>query len=399
MANPPLSPAPRRSRAAARLALGLVVAMLAAGPAAEGAFVIESLGSLAGGRASYGLGMSSNGVIVGTADEADGRWRAVVSPGGGHARSLGALAPDGNSVAYDVNAGALSVGTSDAVVDGRLVSRAFSATPNGAMRDLGTLPGGTSSEALAINDGGWITGSSTVGPTGAMHAFRIAGDGKMVDLGTLAGGTYSVGNDINGAGAVAGTARTAFGAYRAFVYTDDGGMRSLGTLATGNATYGLGLNGRNEVVGSGDLGDGSQHAFFWGDDTGLIDLGVPFGGMGSVAHAINGRSEVVGQYHTLTGEGRAVLWRPRTGEVLDLNSLLPASSGWLLGAATAINDLGQIVGTGLYHGELRGFRLTPRSPPPPAVPEPSSLALLALGGAGLALARRRLRRHRHGRTN
>jgi probable HAF family extracellular repeat protein len=399
----PRVPGPSRgwARPALGLALAVLVATLPGGSAARGAYLIEDLGALRERGSSYGMALSSSGVIAGVADQEDGRWRAIVSPGGGRALGLGALSPRGNSFAHGVNAGAQVVGTSDALYNGRLVPRAFTASPFGGMRDLGTLPGGVTSEAFAINDGGTITGASSVGSTGAVHAFRVGGDGQMESLGTLAGGDYSAGHDINAAGAVAGTARTAFGAYRAFIYTDEGGMRSLGTLPTGNATYGTGLNDRGQVVGYGDLGDGSQRAFLWGRDTGLVDLGVPLGGMGSVANAINERSEIVGLYRTRSGESRATLWRPGQGEVLDLNTLLPRDSGWLLSEAMGINDRGQIVGTGLYRGQVRGFLMTPLpSPPPAAVPEPSGLALLALGG-GLAgaVGRRRRRARRHGRTN
>lgn len=43
----------------------------------------------------------------------------------------------------------------------------------------------------------------------------------------------------------------------------------------------------------------------------------------------------------------------------DLNSLIPPESGWVLKEASAINDLGQIAGHGLYQGEQRAFLLTP----------------------------------------
>ncbi len=49
----------------------------------------------------------------------------------------------------------------------------------------------------------------------------------------------------------------------------------------------------------------------------------------------------------------------------DLNSLIPAGSGWVLTRATAINDAGHIVGSGVIGGQVRAFLLTPdpiRSP-------------------------------------
>ena len=53
----------------------------------------------------------------------------------------------------------------------------------------------------------------------------------------------------------------------------------------------------------------------------------------------------------------------------DLNSRLPAGSGWVLEAATAINDSGEIVGWGRHNGVRHAYRLSP----------PVKLALLSFG--------------------
>lgn len=62
----------------------------------------------------------------------------------------------------------------------------------------------------------------------------------------------------------------------------------------------------------------------------------------------------------------------------DLNSLIDSACGWELRAATAINDVGQIVGFGINPaGQTVAFLLTP-------IPEPSILVLLGMGAIGLA---------------
>ena len=49
----------------------------------------------------------------------------------------------------------------------------------------------------------------------------------------------------------------------------------------------------------------------------------------------------------------------------DLNdALIHANSGWILTAATAINDNGDIVGSGLLDGQVHGFLLTTGQAPP-----------------------------------
>jgi probable HAF family extracellular repeat protein len=42
-----------------------------------------------------------------------------------------------------------------------------------------------------------------------------------------------------------------------------------------------------------------------------------------------------------------------------LNRLIPANSGWVLGEANGINDLGQIVGYGTIRRQTHAFLLTP----------------------------------------
>jgi hypothetical protein len=65
------------------------------------------------------------------------------------------------------------------------------------------------------------------------------------------------------------------------------------------------------------------------------------------------------------GASRAFHWK--NGALSDLNTSIPTGSGWVLKAASAINDVGQISGTGLYNGGTRAFLLTPvkRAPSAP----------------------------------
>ena len=48
-----------------------------------------------------------------------------------------------------------------------------------------------------------------------------------------------------------------------------------------------------------------------------------------------------------------------TGEMTDLNTLIPAGTGWILESAAGISDGGQIVGYGILSGKRRAFLLTP----------------------------------------
>lgn len=81
----------------------------------------------------------------------------------------------------------------------------------------------------------------------------------------------------------------------------------------------------------------------------------------------------------------------RDDRVMDLNAMLPEDSGWFLEEAIAINDLGQITGTGTIDGERRAYLLTPLSadggPLPDPIPEPGPVAVFGLA-AGYVWFRR-----------
>ena len=63
----------------------------------------------------------------------------------------------------------------------------------------------------------------------------------------------------------------------------------------------------------------------------------------------------------------------------DLNTLLnPSGTGWVLNAASGINDSGQITGYGVHNGLTRAFLLSPV----PAVAVPAAIWLF---GSGLGL--------------
>jgi probable HAF family extracellular repeat protein len=89
----------------------------------------------------------------------------------------------------------------------------------------------------------------------------------------------------------------------------------------------------------------------------------------SDARDVNNSGQVVGD-----SAGRAFLWQSGLG-MIDLNSLLPAQSGWILEYAVGINDAGQIVGGGTLNGVDHSWMMT--------VPAPGTGAILlaALGFA------------------
>jgi len=121
----------------------------------------------------------------------------------------------------------------------------------------------------------------------------------------------------------------------------------------------------------------------------MIDLGT-LGGGSSYAYGVNLGGEIVGYSWLADGGQSAFLYDD--GTMLNLNSLLPANSGWDLLQAYAINDSGQITGTGLYNGQLTAFVMTDPPAGPSgiaAVPEPQELVIVGAALAMTAFLRRR----------
>jgi probable HAF family extracellular repeat protein len=98
----------------------------------------------------------------------------------------------------------------------------------------------------------------------------------------------------------------------------------------------------------------------------LTVLPVLEGGLHSHAYDINENNEVVGYSESAAGN-HAVVW-DGNGGVTDLHTLMSVE-GWVLTSATAINDYGDIAGTGTLNGVAHGFVLTngtiSASPPAP----------------------------------
>ena len=234
-------------------------------------------------------------------------------------------------------------------------SAAWAATTY-TVTDLGTL-GGTWSQANGINASGQVVGQAAGTPGDGYHAFLYSGS-TMTDLGTL-GGTDSYATGINASGQVVGYAYTPGNVSRhAFLYSGST-MTGLGTLG-GTCSWAYGINASGQVVGGANTpGDASWHAFLYSGST-MTDLGT-LGGTDSYATGINASGQVVGDAFT---PGDAPSYHPFVyydGTMKDLNSLLtPASTGYTVSSANAINNRGQIAATAITPtGQSHAVLLTP----------------------------------------
>ena len=136
----------------------------------------------------------------------------------------------------------------------------------------------------------------------------------------------------------------------AFLWSREDGLRELGTLG-GAASCAAALNDRGDVVGYSLTSEGTTRAFRWTPDGGLRDLGTLPGGANSRALNVNNAGLVVGWSEEAGGARRAVRWTA-DGVIESLGNLPDRLQYgeqflWVGGGAsqaTAINELGQVVG-------------------------------------------------------
>lgn len=305
----------------------------------------------------------------------------------GKRTDLGTLKPEDDEISttadpYGINSQGVIVGSSgsfDLGFGDQVRSRGF-IVKNGVMRQWTDQR--VSFTPCAINDAGEIVGEDGV------VGFVYLG-GKMTYLQTLSnrpGGNRGTARSISQSGLVVGWSTinskvhdpqtgSQFGLLpvHAFLWQrgtgkkrrnaerqSAGRMRDLGTLPGCVDSYGYAVNRRGEVVGSATHGKSEFEgvavrdvaaAFLWrgGKMTALAKLP---GRKNCEAFAINDSSTIAGSC-----DSRAVIWS--RGKIVDLNTFLPPASGWFLEEAQAINNRGQIVGSGIFQGEPHLFLLTP----------------------------------------
>ncbi len=319
-------------------------------------YSITGLGSL-GGSSAVGYKINNSGTVAGWAQTASSDQHAFVATGAG-VQDLSPLFGS-DTFANGINASGVIVGTS--YVNGQAHGTIWTGSSG---TDLGA-----GIFATGINDAGAVIG-------GNGHAFLFA-NGAYRDLGVLQAGGWSSASGINQSGAVVGDASIG-SAFHGFIWTAATGMQPIGDLG-GGSSHATGINNSGAVVGSVSLASGYEHAFLAMGGA-LTDLGT-LGGGSSFAYSINNSGAVVGYSWLASGQNtHAFIYT--NGFMLDLNSLLPANSGWELTEAYGLNDAGQITGSGLFNGQMSAFRLDPTQSTPQSsstVPDPGTTSLVSIG--------------------
>jgi probable HAF family extracellular repeat protein len=183
----------------------------------------------------------------------------------------------------------------------------------GIGEDLALEPGVT-----GINDFGEIVG---LAPSGS---FLVSGGTRT----TLAGfAPVGINNNHQIAGNIGIAPEVEHAAIR-----NNGTITDLGTLG-GPQSVADAINNAGQIVGNSATSTGTGAAFFWQNGK-MTDLGVD-----PIPSAINNNGVIVGNF----GCGASTVIVTTSGVCQNLQSLIPASSGYTLSEARGINDKGQII--------------------------------------------------------
>jgi probable HAF family extracellular repeat protein len=276
------------------------------------------------------------------------------------------------------------------------------------------LPGGTSSRGGAINASGTIAGWSWTDAVGNLHGVVWKPGESITDLGALPGSDTSDAVDINDAGWVCGHATSTDFKQHAVVWNPDGAIQDLGCLPGDNYSCAQAIANDGLVVGySFSSTDYVSDMFTWTQAGGMVNVGRPAGAKSATPWKVNNLGQAVCQVWSKSGQLSYSLWSTATGfvdssacglnELYDINdvgmmlgkrksdgklavrhpdgstSALPTYAGQQT-LVCGMNNLGWVVGfaSGVNHALL--WR---------PVPEPSSVLALLCGIGGLAAAARK----------
>ncbi len=366
-----------RQRPRAHIAtIALLLALAGAGSTSAVAggmattYTIAEIGTLGGAR-SQALGLNAAGEVVGWAETAAGQQHAYLWTNG-RLTDLGTLPGGEASMAVAVNARGQVVGGSTTAAGQQLGgpgTRAF-LWQDGRMTELGTLQGGDASQATGINDAGQVIGFANRRPGTPIQAILWQG-GAPAELGTLPGAVGSRANAINNRGQVVGVAIRGPDQPLRAVLWQEGRVVDLGLPPGYAASRAFAINEAGLIAGrASDATEPVNPAVcpaplrcvpMLHRDGAWVPLATLPGIPNASAVALNSLGQAVGLAQPPDGPGRALLWDGNA--VTDLNTLIPAGSGWALTEALGITDGGQIVGNGLLNGQQRGYLLTPAAMP------------------------------------
>ncbi len=347
-------------------------------------YTITDLGTL-GGSASAANAINASGEVVGNADTAAGAEHAFIYANG-TMTDLGTLSGGSASNATAINSSAEVVGEST-TSSGATHAAEFG---GGNVTDLGT-DGTSGSEANGINDSGTIVGglvitsdqeSPFIDVNGTMSMLPVSTPQNTIPLGLALGisnpggvvGDYGYSEYVNGFPTILQPYPASWSAAQVE------STRPLFSGFTNGEIFAINSSG-SEGAGAGENQTGTTDIFeaaIW-NASGVTPIGTLPGATSSSAHAINDNDDIVGS-SLVSGVTHAFIYQQNGAQtMLDLNTLIPANSGWTLNVATGINDNGQICGNGEINGVTHAFLLNLTTSPFATL---TSGALLVNGTSG-----------------
>jgi uncharacterized membrane protein len=369
--------------------LGAVALTLGASPAgAAGPYSIANWGTIPNTTipttytASFGS-INANGDGAGEAylGNGSGAFHAILYKNGA-LTDLGSFQPGDSSAAEGIN-------DSDTVVGAAAPNNESAGTPpgsypvewssSGKLQILNTDHFGN---AFAINDSGNAVGDYTDANGDAQSAEEwVNNTANTVNLPGLANAPTpprAAAGAINNAGTIVGAALNSANEEVAVTFAAGAPAQPLPFPAGATDSYANSVSQLNGyIAGGADLPNGNSEAVQFGPGATAVVLPFLSGDNTCSAVGVNSSDVAIGDCYAAGSTAQtAVVWQ--NGAVTDLNTLIPANSGWVLSTASGINDNGQIAGYGLDNGHLNSFTLTPTVGAGP-IPNPISGLGLVVG--------------------
>ena len=342
---------------------GLLAASLvaSAAPSLAQTYRVTDLGAVSGDSVSKAYSLNDLGQAAGSSSSPSGAIATLFS--NGQAINLGTLEPGDVAIATGINKSAEVVGYEPFYSNGGTgTSHAFLYS-GGVLHDIHSpslFPAGTS--AAAVNGSGMVVGEGELNSY-RFHAF-VYSRGRMVDIGPP--GAYQASAvGINDAGEIIGGAFFTNGGGGAFVYFN--GKFSYLPPPSGTSVSALAISSTGEIAGTIHFNSGAPaHAALysngvWTDLGGVIGASATLGtGINAFGQAIATAYYPIKSYHPFV-PGKHVAYIVVNGTLVDLNTLIPGNSGFILSDAISINDSGDILcdATKATTGPERAVLLTP----------------------------------------
>jgi probable HAF family extracellular repeat protein len=305
-------------------------------------YTVIDLGTLPGNSVSKGYALNDAGEAAGVSETPTAAIATMFS--GGKATSISTLGSS-VSVANAINGSGEIAGWNSYDSNANFDPQAFLYS-NGKMLNINSpslFPSGT--EAYGINNSGEVVGTGYLSSSN-FHAFLYTG-GKMIDIGPP-GSLQASAVAINNAGQIVGNYYLTSGGGGEFLYSN-GKMTTLPVPTGSSAVGAFAINDAGEIAGAIYPSSGTAaHAARYVNG-GWTDLGTIAGAASNVGLGINLSGQVVGtavfrqtQYHP-PKPGKHVPFVSTSSGLVNLNTLIPAGTGFTLTDALAINDSGQIL--------------------------------------------------------